>query len=95
RVIRDVLSSYLKQFTEYKHEMFERLCTLLSDLIKTCVTELCDEPCKVIVNVFIGAIKGQGIDAATQCTWTPDCDKFATASFQNETLFAVGVVFTV
>ena len=92
-IIGEVLSSYLKGFPEYDHEMCGRLCKLISDLIKCRIEEVCEEQYKITVNVFIGAIRGEGIDAASQCTWSPECDRFATASYKNESLFAVGIVF--
>lgn len=92
-VIEEVLSSYLKEFPKYKHNICGRLCKLISDLIKCRIEEVCGRQYKITVNVFLGEIRDEGIDAASQCTLTPVLDKFATASYKNESLFAVGTVF--
>ena len=96
RIIRDVLKSYLSQFSEYNHSLFGRLGPLLSELIKVRVEEesrASSERYKIVSQVYIGAVVDDGIDVAAQCLWTPCCDKFATASYGNKTLFAVGTVF--
>ena len=92
-IILDVLTSYLAQFSEYDHSLFGRLGPLLSELIKVRVEECVEGPCKIVSQVFIGAVVGEGIDAATQCLWTPNCDKYATASYGTQSIFAVGIVF--
>lgn len=92
-IILDVLTSYLTQFSEYDHSLFGRLGPLLSELIKVRVEECIEGPCKIVSQVFIGAVVGEGIDAATQCLWTPNCDKYATASYGTQSIFAVGIVF--
>lgn len=92
-IILDVLTSYLAQFSEYNHSLFGRLGPLLSELIKVRVEECIKGPCKIVSQVFIGAVVGEGIDAATQCLWTPNCDKYATASYGTQSIFAVGIVF--
>lgn len=94
-IILDVLTSYLAQFSEYNHSLFGRLGPLLSELIKVRVEECIEGPCKIVSQVYIGAVVGGGIDAATQCLWTPNCDKYATASYGTQSLFAVGIVFVV
>lgn len=94
-IILDVLTSYLAQFSEYNHSLFGRLGPLLSELIKVRVEECFERPCKIVSQVYIGAVAGEGIDAATQCLWTPNCDKYATASYGTQSIFAMGIVFAV
>lgn len=95
KIILDVLTSYLAQFSEYNHSLFGRLGPLLSELIKVRVEECVEERYKIVSQVYIGAVVGDGINAATQCLWTPHCDKYATASYGTQSLFAVGIVFAV
>ena len=95
KIILDVLTSYLAQFSEYNHNLFGRLGPLLSELIKVRVEECIEGPCKIVSQVYIGAVVGEGIDAATQCLWTPNCDKYATASYGTQSIFAMGIVFAV
>lgn len=94
-IILDVLTSYLAQFSEYNHSLFGRLGPLLSELIKVRVEECIEGPCKIVSQVYIGAVVGEGIDAATQCLWTSNCDKYATASYGTQSIFAMGIVFAV
>lgn len=94
-IILDVLTSYLAQFSEYNHSLFGKLGPLLSELIKVRVEECIERPCKIVSQVYIGAVAGEGIDAATQCLWTPNCDKYATASYGTQSIFAMGIVFAV
>ena len=97
-IILDVLTSYLAQFSEYNHNLFGRLGPLLSELIKVRVEEESREThkrYKIVSQVYNGTVLDDGIDAATQCLWTPCCDKFATLSYGTKRLFAVGIVFAV
>ena len=98
-IILDVLTSYLGQFSEYNHNLFGRLGPLLSELIKVRVEEESTREThaqyKIVSQVYIGAVVDGGIDVATQCLWTPCCDRFASASYGTKTLFAVGIVFAV
>lgn len=48
---------------------------------------------KIMVKVIIGEVKGQGFKVASKCLWDPTLDNFASYQFQNEKLFAVGIVF--
>lgn len=94
-IIQEILTSYLEQFESYDHNLCNRLGGMLSDLIRTKIYETCGDNWKIIANVYIGAVRDQGIAVASQCAWIPECDKFATASFENEVLFAFGVVFAI
>ena len=97
-IILDVLTSYLARFSEYNHNLFGRLGPLLSELIKVRVEEESREThkrYKIVFQVYNGAVLEDGIDAATQCLWTPCSDKFATGSYGTKRLFAVGIVFAV
>ena len=94
-IIHDVLKPYLAQFSEYNHGLCGRLSALLSELIKVRIEEACQGRYKIVSQVFIGAVRGEGMNVTTQCTWSTTCDKFAMASFCNQALFAVGIVFAV
>ena len=48
---------------------------------------------KIMIKVIIGEVKGQGFKVASKCLWDPSLDNFASYQFQNEKLFAVGIVF--
>lgn len=94
-LIKEILKSYLEQFDSYDHHLSSRLGEMLSDLIRSKVCALYGENWKVVANVFIGAVSDHGLAVASQCLWVPECDKFASATFENNVLFAFGVVFAV
>jgi hypothetical protein len=48
---------------------------------------------KYIVQIFIGENKGQGIQIGTRCLWDKESDDYATESFQNENIFAIGIAY--
>jgi len=52
KIILDVLTSYLAQFSEYNHNLFGRLGPLLSELIKVRVEECIEGPCKIVSQVL-------------------------------------------
>jgi len=94
-IIDEILKSYLKQFDCYDHDLSSRLGVMLSDLIRSKACDIFGESWKVVANVYIGAVSDHGLAVASQCFWIPECDKFASASFENDYLFAFGVVFAV
>mmetsp|Transcript_35666 Transcript_35666/g.85850 ORF Transcript_35666/g.85850 Transcript_35666/m.85850 type:complete len:129 (-) Transcript_35666:94-480(-) len=65
----------------------------LCNEIKQAVKELNIPRYKVIVQVVIGENAGQGIRVASKCLWDVTADNWASFSFKNQTLFAVGMVF--
>ena len=88
----------MAQLSEYNQNLFGRFGPSLSELIKVRVEEESREThkrYKIVFQVYNGAVLEDGIDAATQCLWTPCCDKFATLSYGTKRLFAVGIVFAV
>lgn len=94
-LIEEILKSYLEQFDCYDHSLSNRLGVMLADLIRSKVCDLFGENWKVVANVYIGAVSDNGLAVASQCFWIPECDKFASATFENDFLFAFGVVFAV
>ena len=50
---------------------------------------------KLVCFVVIGERKDQGAFVGSRCVWNKGFDSFASSSFKNDTLFAVGVVFAV
>jgi len=94
-LIKEILKSYLEQFDSYDHNLSSRLGEMLADLIRSKVCDLYGENWKVVANVYIGAVSDNGLAVASQCLWVPECDKFASATFENDVMFAFGVVFAV
>lgn len=48
---------------------------------------------KVIVQVVMGEIKGQGVRVTSKCLWDPKVDNSASYTFKNESFYATAMVF--
>lgn len=77
----------------YGHINPTQVSKTLSQLIKDQVKSLNLERFKIVCMVTIGEIRGEGLRVASRCLWNEDFDRFASASVQNATLFAVGTVY--
>ena len=93
-IIEDVLKNNLKD-EAYDPNSCRQFGKTLCEIIKGRVKELNYERYKIIVTVSIGQLKGQGFRMGSRCCWDPKQDNFATASFRNKTLFAIGCVWGV
>lgn len=93
-IIESVLESQLKDET-YDHKSCKQLVLTLSEIIKSRVKEINYPSYKLVCVVTIGELKDQGFRLGSRCCWDPKWDNFATASFKNKSLFAVGTVWGV
>eukprot|EP00933_Yihiella_yeosuensis_P046961 TRINITY_DN4258_c1_g4_i1.p1 TRINITY_DN4258_c1_g4~~TRINITY_DN4258_c1_g4_i1.p1 ORF type:complete len:128 (-),score=31.06 TRINITY_DN4258_c1_g4_i1:283-666(-) len=91
-VIERVMSEYLRD-KEYLAEDAKVWTLELSNDIKAAVKELNIPRYKIIVQVVIGEQASQGIRVASKCLWDVTSDNWASYTFQNSSLFAVGLVF--
>ena len=65
----------------------------LCEKIKAAVKQLDIPRYKTVTMVTIGQLKDEGIRVASRCLWNPAFDSFASYSFKNSSLFAVGIVY--
>ena len=73
-----------------------KLACELSERIKDEVKQKMNLPRRKLVSfVTIGSRQGQGATVASRCVWDEKADRYASATYKNSTLFAVGVVFAV
>ncbi|XP_065069801.1 dynein light chain Tctex-type protein 2B-like [Rhopilema esculentum] len=91
-IVEQELSERLKN-VDYDHVDCKELCTNLNKSVHDKLKSVTDMAFKIIVLSFIGELQGDGIEAATQCTWEPQKDTMVTAYFKNETLFALTNIF--
>ncbi|CAE7233547.1 tctex1d1-b [Symbiodinium sp. KB8] len=92
-VIKNVMESYL-QDKEYAVEDAKAWTLDLSNEIKASVKQDLNIPrYKIIVQVVIGEQASQGIRVASKCLWDVNSDNWASYTFENQSLFAVGMVF--
>lgn len=93
-IIEDVLKSTLKD-DAYDPKACRQSVKTLCEIIKGRVKELKYERYKIVVTVSIGQLKDQGFRMGSRCCWDAKMDTYATASFRNKSLFAVGTVWGV
>lgn len=91
-LIQQVLSSHLDNM-EYNHEICGAKCKTISQMIENGVKSLFSAQYKITALVYIGAIRDRGIEMASQCLWNPSTDSFVMTTFDNNSLFATGIVF--
>mmetsp|Transcript_29799 Transcript_29799/g.65115 ORF Transcript_29799/g.65115 Transcript_29799/m.65115 type:complete len:135 (-) Transcript_29799:203-607(-) len=65
----------------------------LSDMIKEKVKTMGFDRYKLVVQVTVGQRAGQCIRLASRCLWDVAADSCASATFENESLFCVAMVF--
>lgn len=92
-IISKVLASHLDNLVEFCPRTCAEKCRLISQMIEKSVKSLCSSQYKVMALVFIGAIRDQGIELASQCYWSPHSDHFTMATYKNDSLYASGIVF--
>eukprot|EP00794_Sanderia_malayensis_P000564 gene564-1222_t len=67
----------------------------LADLIKEKVKKLFLPRYKFICIVHIGQVENQSLQIASRCSWDTNVDDFAECTYQNDSLWAVGLVYAV
>ena len=87
---RDHLSKY-----EYSKVTAPRIIQTLCTVIKEKVKKLGFPRYKIIVNVFMGELDGQGLEATSRCLWDEQKDSFACGTFRGRSYFAVAMVHAV
>ena len=93
-IIEDVLKNQLKD-ESYDPKSSRQFVKTLCEIIKGRVKELKYERYKIVVMVTIGQLNDQGVRMGSRCCWDAALDTFATGSFKNKSLFAVGTVWGV
>nr|XP_006818550.1 PREDICTED: tctex1 domain-containing protein 1-B-like [Saccoglossus kowalevskii] len=92
QVIKEALQNHCED-EMYEPSTVGMLTRTLSDIIKTKVKELNYSRHKIIVHVILGSVNQQGVNMASRCLWSPDNDSYASAAYQNSSLFAVATVY--
>ena len=94
-IIKTQLESSLGDVT-YNQQVCSKLACELSESIKDEVKKKLDLPRRKLVSfVTIGELKCQGARIGSRCIWNEKFDRYASSSYKNSSLFAVGVVFAV
>ncbi len=93
-IIRCVLSEGLAEVS-YDPGFCAQYACELSERIQERVKQLKIRRHKLVSLVNIGELQGQGVIIGSRCLWNAKFDSFATSTFKNKTLFAVGIVYGV
>jgi len=96
QIVSDIIAEKMKKL-EYDHKKSNDRCRLMSTTIentlKLCLSAQPGNPgYKVIAIVFIGETRDQGICFATQCSYEPHQDLFATATYQHDNMYVCATV---
>jgi hypothetical protein len=92
QIIKDVLESKL-QNEKFSAENSGEKCKMVADEIKEQLKELRLNRYKIIVEVVIGEVKGQGVHKGCRSFWDPDTDSFASYKYVNDHIFCVASAF--
>lgn len=92
--VKDELQSYLsdKQFCS---RSCQRWCLELSQNIKAAVHRMKQCECKIACVVYIAALRGHGVHAATQSILIPQEDDFITVNLKNRSMIAIASVLAI
>ena len=97
--VAEIISTHLEESlceVRYSHHECGKMACELSERIKEEVKKKVDLPRRKLVSfVTIGELRCQGARVGSRCIWNEKTDRYASASYKNSSLFAVGVVFAV
>lgn len=97
-LIKTLIGQDLRNYLEDKTfiaDLCQKWCAEISQNIQNSVQNFKGDQYKVVVVVYIAALRDKGIHAAVQCLWTPDQDCFATAAYKNESLYALAALMAI
>ena len=94
KLVYNVLEERLED-TTYDPDNCRHLVVSLANEIRHRVKQMGFARYKIVCMVDMGSIAEQGLRVASRCLWDKVQDSLGTATFKNESLFAVGTVFGV
>lgn len=84
---------WVEEWADFGDE-FESLSKSIADKIKEKIKCTLNLPrYKLMTQVTIGQSKDQGVRITSRCLWDTATDNYATASFQNQHIWASAIVF--
>ena len=95
-MLEEVLKSHLLTMDDYSPPKCDRtsrsICKIITRLLSGMVECSADGQRKLACVVYIGAVRGNGVQMAAQALWCPEADTFAAASFRNQSVCGMAVV---
>ena len=93
KIIETILQNELQEAV-YDRDFCSKVACELSERIKDQIKIQMDIPrYKLVSFVTVGQLRDQGMLIGSRCAWNEKFDNFASSSFKNTSLFAVGVIF--
>ena len=80
---------------KYNKAEVSRLIAHITDRLRVRVRDILNPRYKFVCHVVITEKKQQSVNASSMCLWNPSTDSFASATFENGSLLADGVVYGV
>uniref|UniRef100_UPI00398EA90D dynein light chain Tctex-type 5 n=1 Tax=Pristiophorus japonicus TaxID=55135 RepID=UPI00398EA90D len=92
--IRSVLESRLKD-AKYEPQRSAVEAVELAECVKKAVKALGYERYKIVCYLALGATRASDLSCSSRAVWSPNADTYAEFCFQNDSLFALCLVFAV
>lgn len=93
-IVKDVLSNKLK-YERYHSESCSKISQDICAAIKEKVKALGLQRYKIVTQVLIGQDTDQSVQMASRCLWNHSTDNFAAATYRNNSLYAIAIVYGV
>ncbi|XP_071484988.1 dynein light chain Tctex-type 5-like [Diadema antillarum] len=93
-ILKEILEKHLEKAV-YEPIQCSQLAKTVVAEIKQQVKELNFERYKIVCLVDIGEKRSQDFHMGSRCLWDSQRDTFATASYENTSIFATAIVFAV
>ncbi|KAM4021690.1 dynein light chain Tctex-type protein 2B-like isoform 1-T2 [Anomaloglossus baeobatrachus] len=92
RVIKSILDVELQDCT-YEARESQRRAKELAELVKSAVRDLGYERYKLVCYVVVGPVSGGTMYCGSRSVWSQNSDTYAEYVFQNQSLFALCIVY--
>ena len=94
QIITEEFSKQLANEKDLKSSQeFVKRSALISKIISIRARQLIGSNTKVVASVFIGEVRGDGIEVASQCLFDSTQDAFASGNFRSPHIFGFGTLF--
>ncbi|XP_034241130.1 tctex1 domain-containing protein 2-like [Thrips palmi] len=98
QVVKELVQNILSEQLSGKVYADEDMSALTKDIALTVrqrVAAMKFDRYKILVQVVLGEQRGAGVKMGARCMWDSDADNYASAEYENDTLFCVVTVFAV
>ncbi|XP_073427367.1 dynein light chain Tctex-type 5-A-like [Dendrobates tinctorius] len=92
KVIKSILDFELRDCA-YEAAESQRRAMELAELVKSAVRDLGYERYKLVCYVVLGPVSGGTMYCCSRSVWSPNSDTYAEYLFQNQSLFALCIVY--